>query len=92
MSASAHAARFFVSGRVQGVAFRAYTREQASHLGLRGYARNLRDGRVEVYAVGTPDALAALERWLHLGPPAARVDAVARETAVAEVAEGFAIG
>lgn len=75
------AARFFVSGHVQGVFFRASTREQAQRLGLRGHARNLHDGRVEVLAVGDADAIDALERWLHHGPPMARVDAVEREEA-----------
>ena len=58
------AARFFVRGKVQGVFFRASTREQALKLGLRGYAKNLPDGRVEVLAEGNASALDALERWL----------------------------
>jgi acylphosphatase len=72
------AARFLVSGKVQGVWFRAGTRDQAVALGLRGYARNLEDGRVDVFAVGDPDALARLEQWLHRGTPLARVDGVER--------------
>ena len=72
-------ARFLVSGRVQGVFFRASTTVRARELGLSGYARNLADGRVEVVACGTPDALAVLEAGLHEGPPAARVEAVGRE-------------
>ena len=56
---------------MQGVCFRASTREQALKLGLRGYAKNLPDGRVEVLAEGDERALDALERWLHVGPPAA---------------------
>lgn len=70
------ARRFFVSGRVQGVYFRASTREAATALGLRGYARNLDDGRVEVMAVGESDALGQLESWLWRGPALARVDEV----------------
>lgn len=73
-------ARFFVSGRVQGVFYRASTREQALRLGIAGYARNLSDGRVEVVAQGGDEALAALEKWLRDGPPAAQVDDVARES------------
>ena len=46
------ATRFIISGRVQGVFFRASTREQAQRLGLRGHARNLPDGRVDVLVVG----------------------------------------
>ena len=84
------AARYFVSGKVQGVWFRASAREQALALGLRGHARNLADGRVEVLAVGDAAALAQLEAWLHRGPAHARVDAVTREDAdAAEAAEGF---
>lgn len=71
-------ARFLVSGRVQGVWFRAGTREQAVALGLRGYARNLEDGCVDVLAVGEPEAIARLEQWLQRGTPMARVDAVER--------------
>lgn len=86
------AARFLVSGKVQGVWFRAGTREQAVALGLRGYARNLDDGRVDVFAVGEAEAIARLERWLHRGTPMARVEAVERvDTEVEEsaVAAGF---
>ncbi|MFC3715054.1 acylphosphatase [Luteimonas soli] len=75
------AARFLVSGRVQGVFFRASTREQAQRLGLCGHARNLPDGRVEVLAAGEADAIETLARWLQHGPPQARVDAVQREAA-----------
>lgn len=83
------AARFLVSGRVQGVFFRAGTREQARRLGLRGYARNLPDGQVEVVAAGTDEAIDALAQWLHVGPANARVDAVHREdVAVAAVEAG----
>jgi acylphosphatase len=72
-------AKFIVSGRVQGVFYRASTREQALRLGLAGYAKNRLDGRVEVLASGEAAALDALERWLRQGPPAARVEAVNRE-------------
>lgn len=83
------AARFLVSGRVQGVFFRASTRVEAERLGLRGHARNLPDGRVEVLAAGEEAALDALERWLWQGPPQARVEAVKREPFEDEVATGF---
>lgn len=72
------AARFFVCGRVQGVAFRAYTRAQANALELRGHARNLADGRVEVLAVGDAAAIERLAEWLQHGPPLARVDDLMR--------------
>lgn len=73
------AARFLVAGKVQGVWFRAGTREQALRLGLAGTARNLADGRVEVIAVGEEDAVAQLAAWLEHGPPLARVTQVERE-------------
>lgn len=72
------AARFIVSGVVQGVFYRASTRDRARQLGLTGHARNLADGRVEVTAHGEAGALEALERWLWQGPPAAKVDRVER--------------
>ena len=73
------AARFLVAGKVQGVWFRAGTREQALRLGLAGVARNLADGRVEVIAVGAPDAIERLAAWLADGPPLAQVERVDRE-------------
>ncbi|WP_458069606.1 acylphosphatase [Rhodanobacter sp. BL-MT-08] len=73
------AARFIVSGRVQGVFYRASTREHASNLGLAGHAKNLSSGEVEVLAVGDVAALDALEQWLQQGPPAAKVMSVSRE-------------
>jgi acylphosphatase len=86
-------ARFTVSGRVQGVFFRASARDEALRLGLAGHARNLSDGRVEVIACGDAAALAALERWLRRGPALARVTAVNREKAANEpVPAGFRVG
>jgi acylphosphatase len=85
------AARFYVSGRVQGVAFRAHTRQQALALGLRGHARNLVDGRVEVIVAGDAPVIDALETWLRRGPPLARVDALVREVHDATVPAGFTI-
>ncbi|MGE0072820.1 MAG: acylphosphatase [Thiomonas sp.] len=82
-----------VRGRVQGVAFRAHTREQALRLGLRGYARNLPDGTVEVLVCGPQRDVDALLRWLWQGSPAARVDAVTVEDAAdADCGNGFAVG
>jgi len=79
-----HGARFFVGGRVQGVFYRASAREQALELGLTGYAKNLPDGRVEVLAFGSLASLDALEAWLRIGPPAAKVSEVVREDDVAD--------
>lgn len=86
------AARFLVSGRVQGVFFRASTRERAQALGLRGHAVNLADGRVEVLAAGDAAALDTLAEWLRHGPPMARVDQVLREPWPGPVATGFETG
>jgi acylphosphatase len=83
-------ARFLVAGRVQGVFFRASTREQALRLGLSGYAKNLDDGRVEVVASGSDESVAELEDWLHQGPPAASVESVAREAMPEQTLRGFA--
>jgi acylphosphatase len=67
------ARRCFVTGRVQGVFYRASTRQKAIELGCAGYARNLPDGRVEVLAVAEPRSVQALIDWLWAGPPAADV-------------------
>lgn len=86
------AARFFVAGRVQGVFYRASAQAQAQRLGLRGYARNLPDGRVEVLAIGPAAAVDALSDWLRQGPPNAVVDTVDRENAdVADAPSGFEV-
>jgi len=83
--------RCLVAGRVQGVFFRAATREQAQRLGLTGLARNLADGRVEVLACGEPDAIGQLREWLHTGPPEAEVTGVACEPEVLRHLSGFDI-
>lgn len=82
-------ARFVVSGRVQGVGFRAAARAVALRLDVNGHARNLRDGTVEVVACGSAEAVDALEAWLQHGPEGARVDATRRERWVGEVPKGF---
>lgn len=81
-----------VSGRVQGVFFRASTARQARALGVTGYARNLPDGRVEVLACGNADAVQMLCRWLETGPPAARVSDVRVENTSVEAPPGFTTG
>lgn len=65
-----------VRGLVQGVAFRHHTKLRARELGLLGWVRNQTDGSVEIWAEGEPTAIANLIDWLHVGPPAARVDRV----------------
>ncbi|MEO8225262.1 MAG: acylphosphatase [Gammaproteobacteria bacterium] len=71
------ARRFVVRGKVQGVFFRASAARRADELGLRGFARNLPDGTVEVLGLGEAAALEALAGWLRHGPPLAHVVEVA---------------
>jgi acylphosphatase len=65
-----------VSGRVQGVFYRATCRRRADELGVRGYAKNLPDGRVEVLACGEEGAVEVFVQWLWEGSAASRVEAV----------------
>ena len=60
--------RYLISGKVQGVGFRRFVQKQASALGVNGWARNLIDDRVEVYAQGTEEQINALSEKLHRGP------------------------
>ena len=69
-------ARAWVSGRVQGVWYRASARDLAIELGVDGWARNLADGRVEVVAEGPPERVAALLDWCRRGPAGAHVRAM----------------
>ena len=87
---STGARRYLISGRVQGVFFRATCRTEAIRLGLRGTARNLTDGRVEVIAAGEPEALQALLDWLWSGPPLARVEDVLEYEFSGSLPERFA--
>ncbi len=66
----------WISGIVQGVFFRAHTRQVALSLHVTGWVRNLRDGRVEIIAQGTQDALERLVEWCHHGPSMSRVDKI----------------
>jgi len=84
--------RFLISGRVQGVWFRASTRQQAGQLGLSGHAVNLPDGRVEVIACGTESALDALAAWLWKGPEGAIVEDVISEAYDGQSPTGFGTG
>ncbi len=73
--------RCYVSGRVQGVFFRASARHEAERLGISGYARNLQDGRVEVLACGPKPLVEELCTWLSKGPAQAHVSNVSCELA-----------
>ena len=79
MTAVDVARRFVVSGQVQGVFFRASAARMAEQLALRGYARNLPDGRVEVLALGDAASLLKLAGWLRQGPTLARVTEVTEQ-------------
>jgi acylphosphatase len=65
-----------VTGRVQGVFFRAWTRQQAEELGVTGWVRNCPDGRVDLHVEGEAAAVEELLSRLHRGPPAAQVEDV----------------
>src|ERR1700740_2914286 len=85
--------RYFISGIVQGVGFRYFTQDEAERLHLSGYVRNLRDGRVEAYAIGAPENLARLRTILERGPRGAMVQHVVEESAELDpkFAEEFSI-
>ncbi len=88
----AEAERFVVSGRVQGVGFRAFARREAERLGLSGHALNLPDGRVEVLAIGDADAREQFAAALARGPVLARVASVERSPADGEPTGRFVTG
>jgi acylphosphatase len=68
--------RVLISGMVQGVAFRAYTRDTARRAGVHGWVRNLRDGRVEAVIEGEEDKVNAVVTWCRRGPSLSRVEDV----------------
>jgi acylphosphatase len=80
-----------VSGRVQGVFYRATCAERARALGLAGWVRNASGGRVEAVFEGSSDAVEALVAWCREGPPAARVVAVDVAEEAVEGEEGFRV-
>ncbi|MFW9903286.1 MAG: acylphosphatase [Candidatus Thorarchaeota archaeon] len=72
--------RIHVTGRVQGVFFRVYTRDIARKLAICGYVKNLRDGRVEIVAEGSEDSLRRLATWARKeGSPYSRIDKTEEE-------------
>jgi acylphosphatase len=85
------ARRWFISGIVQGVGFRFFVQKKAAALNLAGWARNLDDGRVEVYAVGSPEALENLAAALHIGPRGAEVRSVEEHDAPVENMTSFLV-
>ncbi len=81
--------RFSVTGRVQGVFFRASTRDFAVELSLTGYVRNMADGSVEVLACGHKDGIEKLAAWLREGPRMASVASVDDEAVEIQEFDGF---
>jgi acylphosphatase len=81
--------RVRVSGRVQGVSYRASARKQALALSLRGWVRNLEDGRVEAVFNGPQRSVEAMVAWCHRGPLRAAVDGVEVAPMALEAFEGF---
>jgi acylphosphatase len=93
MTTAQIARRYFVSGIVQGVGFRYFAQDEAERLRISGYVRNLRDGRVEIYAIGSQENLSRLRTIIERGPRGAMVQHVAEEPADvnAKFAEEFSI-
>jgi len=85
------ARRVRVTGRVQGVFFRAWTQQQARELGVNGWVRNASDGSVEAHLEGDEAAIKALVDRLWRGPPAAEVDDVQVEEAASDGASRFEV-
>lgn len=93
MGEQTRAKRYYVSGYVQGVGYRMFAEREARKSGVHGYVLNLRDGRVEVYAIGTERQLRELRATLKRGPSGATVDEVAEDDAeiIEQYAGGFSI-
>ena len=89
MSRVAHQVR--ITGRVQGVFFRAWTQHQANELGVTGWVRNAADGSVEAHLEGEKWSVQQLIDLLHRGPPSAQVDGVAVEDAEPSGTAGFEV-
>ncbi|HEX5861280.1 MAG TPA: acylphosphatase [Nocardioides sp.] len=87
-----HAVDVTVTGRVQGVFFRAQTREQADRLGVTGWVRNDPDGSVSAHFEGDQHAVEAMVDWCREGPPRARVERVDVHESEPTGARGFDVG
>ena len=85
--------RLLISGRVQGVFYRMETRRAARRIGVTGWVRNLRDGRVEAVVEGTESKVAEMIAWCRKGPAMAHVAdvSVSDETGADHPFEGFSI-
>ena len=85
------ARRVTITGRVQGVFFRAWTKEQADAFGVSGWVRNCPDGSVEALVAGEQDAVEAMIERLRRGPPGAKVERLTEERADESAGDGFSI-
>jgi len=83
--------KVLVSGRVQGVFYRAFTRQNAEQLGLSGWVKNLEDGRVEAEIEGSRQAIERMLTKMRRGPPGARVDDIETEEIKERGEKGFEI-
>jgi len=83
--------RCIVSGRVQGVFFRATTQRKALELDISGWARNLPDGSVEVFACGGEAQVKEFQDWLWIGPQHAKVSDVSVTVVKEQVVKGFSV-
>lgn len=70
---------FKISGKVQGVFFRANAKKQADRLGIKGYAQNEPDGRITIVAQGNSEVLDRFEQWCRVGPSSAKVEHFQKE-------------
>ncbi|WP_222918287.1 acylphosphatase [Natrinema sp. SYSU A 869] len=84
-------AHVFVSGTVQGVYYRANTRDTAREAGVDGWVKNLDDGRVEAIFEGPEDTVEEMIEWCHTGSPAANVEGVEAEYEEPQGEDGFEI-
>ena len=84
-------AHVFVTGRVQGVSYRANTRDAARDAGVDGWVKNLDDGRVEAVFEGEEESVERMVEWCHEGSPAADVEGVAAEYGDPEGLSGFEV-
>jgi len=91
-SQAQHGRRWYIGGRVQGVGYRYFAQRNAAALGLTGYARNLDDGRVEVYAVGPEKKLSEFAGALREGPRWGEVRTVEEQEAEVRDYGSFVIG
>ena len=85
------AVRLVITGKVQGVFFRARAKEEADRLGIRGWVKNRDDGTVEIVAEGIPGTLEQFVDWCGRGPPEASVTGVERTAAEDQNFTGFSI-